>query len=155
MVKLTIYGGVVDEAYTRLLMQRTNLPLADVLALDRVQKKLPLPTETALRLKRAGLIEGRKPHYRVSTSVASATDSKADYIRARAQDDTFLTQLVTNYLQQFGRATRKDIHDLLIDRLDESLSEQQKYHKISNLLAKLRRQGIIQNTASSTAPSGN
>jgi len=39
-VKLTIYGGVVDAAYTRLLMQMTDLALTDILALDRVQKNL-------------------------------------------------------------------------------------------------------------------
>ncbi|MDR1213700.1 MAG: hypothetical protein LBK54_06425 [Propionibacteriaceae bacterium] len=29
-VKLTIYGRVVDEAYTRLLMERSDLPLVDI-----------------------------------------------------------------------------------------------------------------------------
>ena len=152
VVKLTIHGSVVDEAYTQLLMKRTDLPLADVLALDRVQKKLSVPAETATRLKRAGLIEGRKPHYRVSATVAAATDSKAAYIRARAQDDAFLGQLVTNYLHQFGQATRKDINDLLIDRLGNGQSDAQKLKKVSNLLSKLRKQGLILNTGSDAAP---
>jgi ATP-dependent DNA helicase RecG len=43
-----LYGGVVDIAYSRLLIQKTNLPLADVLALDRVQKKLSIPDEVKL-----------------------------------------------------------------------------------------------------------
>lgn len=80
-VKLTIYGGVVDPAYSRLLIQKTDLPLADVLALDRVQKKLPIPDEAATRLRRSRLIEGRKPNYHVSAAVAEATANKADYIR--------------------------------------------------------------------------
>lgn len=37
-VRLTIYGSVVDESYTRMLMARSDLPFEDVLALDRVQK---------------------------------------------------------------------------------------------------------------------
>ena len=37
-VKLTIHGAVIDEAYTRLMMVRTDLSLEDVLALDRVQR---------------------------------------------------------------------------------------------------------------------
>ena len=41
-VKLTIHGAVIDEAYTRLMMVRTDLSLEDVLALDRVQKKVPI-----------------------------------------------------------------------------------------------------------------
>lgn len=42
-VKLTIYGRVVDEAYTRLLMRDGDLPFEDVLALDRVQKRAADP----------------------------------------------------------------------------------------------------------------
>jgi hypothetical protein len=52
-----------------LLIQKTDLPLADVLALDRVQKKLPIPDEAANGL-RAGLIEGRKPNYHVAAQMA-------------------------------------------------------------------------------------
>ena len=152
-VKLSIHGGVVDPAYSRLLIQKTDLPLADVLALDRVQKKLPIPDEAAAGLRRAGLIEGRKPNYHVSAQVAAATDQKADYIRTRAQDDEFYAKLLTDYLQRYGSATRAEINKLLLPKLSEVLSAEQKYVKVSNLLAKLRRRGAIVNAGSDTAPS--
>src|SRR5699024_389276 len=38
IVKLAIHGSVVDPAYSRLLIQNTDLPLNDILALDRIQK---------------------------------------------------------------------------------------------------------------------
>ena len=151
-VKLTIYGSVVDPAYSRLLIQKIDLPLADVLALDRVQKKLPIPAETVIRLKRAGLIEGRKPHLLVSAGVAKATANEADYIRTRAQDDAFYAKLLTDYLEKFGQANRVEINKLLIDKLSDALDSNQKYNKISNLLTKLRRRGVIVNTGSDTAP---
>ncbi len=151
-VKLTLYGGVVDPAYSRLLIQKTDLPLADVLALDRVQKKLPIPDEAVTRLKRAGLIEGRKPRFHVSAQVAKATGSMADYIRTRAQDDAFYAKLVTDYLQQSGHASRADIDKLLLDKLSDALSDEQKVKKISNLLTKLRRQGVIFNAGSRGKP---
>lgn len=151
-VRLTLYGGVVDPAYSRLLIQKTDLPLADVLALDRVQKKLPIADEAVTRLKRAGLIEGRKPRFHVSAQVAKVTGSMADYIRTRAQDDAFYAKLVTDYLQQSGQATRADIDKLLLDKLSDALSNEQKIKKISNLLTKLRRQGVIFNTGSRGKP---
>lgn len=107
-VRMTIYGGVVDPAYSRLLMQKTDLPLADVLALDRVQKRLPVDDAVARRLRAAGLIEGRKPHYHVSAAVAQATAANADYIRMRAQDDVFYAKLLTDYLDKFGEASRAE-----------------------------------------------
>lgn len=152
-VRLTVYGGVVDPAYSRLLIQQTDLPLADVLALDRVQKKLPIPDEAVIRLKRMKLIEGRKPNYHVSAAVAEATANKADYIRTRAQDDEFYAKLIIDYLEKFGQATRAEINKLLVGKLSDALDDKQKYNKIGNLLTKLRRQGKIVNTGSDTAPS--
>jgi len=151
-VKLTLYGGVVDIAYSRLLIQKTTLPLADVLALDRVQKKLPIPDEAAARLRKAGLIEGRKPNYFVSAVVASATASKADYIRTRAQDDEFYAKLVTDYLEKFGQADRAEINKLLLDKLSDALDAGQKEKKIANLLTKLRRAERITNAGSRSHP---
>ena len=151
-VKLTIYGGIVDPAYSRLLIQKTDLPLTDVLALDRVQKKLPIPDEIVTRLKRMKLIEGRKPHYFVSADVAAATASQADYIRTRTQDDEFYAKLLMDYLEKFGQATRSEINRLLLPKLSEALTDQQKEDKVSNLLTRLRRNGRIRNTGSRGQP---
>ena len=149
---LTLYGGVVDPAYSRLLIQKTDLPLADVLALDRVQKKLPVPDEVVIRLKRMRLIEGRKPNYHVSAAVAAVTAHKAEYIRTRAQDDEFYAKLLTDYLRKFGQADRAEINKLLLDKFSDALTNEQKYQKVSTLLTKLRRRKLIVNTGSDTAP---
>ena len=151
-VKMTLYGGVVDPAYSRLLIQKTDLPLVDILALDRVQKKLPIPDEAAGRLRKAGLIEGRKPNFHVSALVADATASKVDYIRTRAQDDAFYAKLLTDYLDRFGQADRAEINRLLMDKLSDALSEEQKEDKIGNLLTKLRRNKHILNTGTRSQP---
>lgn len=151
-VKMTLYGGVVDIAYSRLLIQKTDLPLADVLALDRVQKKLPIPDVAATRLRKAGLIEGRKPNYFVSAEIAAATASKADYIRTRAFDDEHYAKLLTEYLKKYQRANRAEINQLLLDKLSDALTEEQKVKKIDNLLTKLRRAGRIHNAGSRGQP---
>ena len=151
-VQMTLYGSVVDIAYSRLLIQKTDLPLADVLALDRVQKKLPIPEDAAAHLRKAGLIEGRKPKYFVSAKVAAATASKADYIRTRAQDDEFYAKLLTDYLEKFGEASRAEVNKLLLDKLSDALDAGQKEKKIANLLTKLRRAGRITNTGSRGQP---
>lgn len=151
-VRLTIYGSVVDLAYSRLLIQKTDLPLADVLALDRVQKNLPLPDEAITRLRRAGLIEGRKPNFHVSAKVAKATAGKAEYIHTRGQDDEFYAKLLTDYLGEFGEASRKEVDNLLSVKLSDALTAGQKKIKIGNLLTKLRRQRVICNTGSRHRP---
>jgi len=153
VVRMTVYGGVVDLAYSRLLIQKTDLPLEDVLALDRVQKRLPIPDSAATRLKRSGLIEGRKPNFHVSAAVAKvSTAGKANYIRTRAQDDEFYAKLLTDYLDKFGQASRAEIDQLLLPKLSEALSAEQKNDKVGNLLTKLRRRGRIRNLGSRGQP---
>ena len=144
-VKITIHGRVVDPAYSRVLIQNTDLNFEDVLSLDRVQKRLPLDDETVRHLKRAKLIEGRKPNFHVSAAVASAAETKAAYIKTRALDDGYYRKLVTEYLEKFGHASRTDIDGLLRDKLSDALNEKQKVTKIGNLLTSMRKAGMIQN----------
>lgn len=151
-VRLTLHGAIVDAAYSRLLIQKTDLPLADILALDRVQKKLPVDDEAVKRLRSAGLIEGRKPHLHVSASVASATGGMADYIRTRAQDDAFYGRLILDYLAKFGSATRAELDRLLGPKLSDALTPEQRQNKVSNLLSNLRRAGRIRNEGARKAP---
>ena len=151
-VKLTIHGRIVDPAYSRLLIQKTDLPLDEILALDRVQKHLPLTDDMIKRLRRDCLIEGRKPNLHVSALVAEATDNKADYIKTRAQDDDYYCKLITDFLGKYGKASRKDIDDLLLDKLSSALDETQKTNKIGNIISKLRIKGVICNAGSRGAP---
>ena len=111
-----------------------DLSLTDILALDRVQKKMLLPDETIKRLRRAKLIEGRKPNLHVSATVAKVTTSKADYILTRAQDDEFYVKLIIDYLDKFGKASREEINKLLWNKLSDALDDEQKTNKIANLL---------------------
>jgi len=147
-VKMTVYGSVVDPAYSRLLIQKIDLPLDEILALDRVQKRLPLTDAMIKRLRRDGLIEGRKPNLHVSATVAKTTASKVDYIRTRAQDDDYYAKLLTDYLHKFGEASREEINKLLLPKLSDSLSDDQKTTKINNLLTKWRRAELIKNLGS-------
>ncbi len=151
-VRLTIYGSIVDPAYTRMLIKKTELSLQEILALDRVQKQLPLDKEMASRLRRAKLIEGRQPNLRVSAEIATATATKAQYIHTRGQDDAFYAKLVTDYLAKFGSASRQEIDTLLWDKLSDALDEPKKKVKVGNILTKLRRAGQIRNTGSRGAP---
>ncbi len=151
-VKMTVHGSVVDPAYSRMLIQKTDLPLDEILALDRVQKKLPLSDEMIKRLRRDRLIEGRKPNFHVSAAVAKVTASKVEYIRNRTQTDEFYRKLITDYLEKFGNASRKDIDSLLLDKLSDALDSAKKKNKINSLLTGLRKQDVIYNAGIRNAP---
>lgn len=142
-VTLHLPGRFIDETYSRLLLTHDDFSLADIFSLDRVQKQLPIPDEAARALRRRGLIEGRKPGFHLSAKLAEATDSKGRYIHHRRQDDAHYRHLILDYLAQFKQASREDLRDLLLQKLPDVLSPEQKENKIKNLLAALKRDGKI------------
>ena len=138
-VVLQLYGHSIDENYSKLLIERKDLPLSQVVLVDRVQKKLSITDDAASMLKREKLIEGRKPNYYVAASVAAATDDKAAYIKNKAFDDEHYKKMIESFLGKFGEGTRKDFESLLIPKLSDVLAETQKRAKVKNMLQAMKR----------------
>lgn len=69
----------------------------------------------ARNLKGKGLIEGRKPNYHISATVAQHSGDKAEHIRQRGFDDQYYKQLIVEFLEKFGTARRVDINRLLLE----------------------------------------
>lgn len=151
-VKMTIYGKIVDPLYSRLLIEKTDLTLPEIMALDRIQKKLPVNSEIIKHLRKKSLIEGRKPNFHVCAQIAKATNHQIDYISTKAQDDHFYSKLILDYLEKFGKASREEINKLLWDKLSKAFNDEQKTNKISNLLTNLRRKGKIFNEGAKKKP---
>jgi ATP-dependent DNA helicase RecG len=147
-VSLQIYGHSIDENYTKLLIERKDLPLTSVVLLDRVQKKLPITAEAIAMLKRERLIAGHKPNLYVAASVAAATDDKASYIKNRAFHDEHYKKMIESFIEQYGSANKKDINDLILENLSNVLSEKQKKSKVNNIISAMRLGGRITNIGS-------
>lgn len=147
-----IYGQVIDANYSQLLMQRKDLPLEQVVCLDRIQKKLKVDTVQIMGLRKAGLVEGRTPNVHVSASIADATDKREKYILDKGLGDDYYKRLVIQRLEAFGQAKAADLRSLLSKKLPDILSEQQKETKIKNLLAALRTTGIDEKKIQATSP---
>lgn len=142
-VILQIYGNSIDENYSKLLIERKDLPLTKVVLLDRVQKKLPITNEAATMLKKEKLISGRKPNFFVEASVAAITDDKATYIRNKAFDDEHYKKMVMAFLEKFKTGARQDFELLILRKLSDTLNEKQKKDKVKNLLQAMRKEGKI------------
>jgi ATP-dependent DNA helicase RecG len=151
-VTVTLTGRILDERYTRLLMERTDLNLAQVMLLDRVQKKQGISKEDRRFLKNAGLIEGRYPSLMVAGSVAKATGEAGRHIREKGLDKQFYLDLILALVREHGPVARQDVDQALIPKLPDRLTGEQKRRKVQNLLQELRRAGQIDNCGSRAAP---
>jgi ATP-dependent DNA helicase RecG len=144
-VKLVIYGKLIDENYSRILIENQDLSIAEVMALDSIQKKRRISKKSMEVLKKKGLVEGRYPNIFVSASVAQVTNKRAQYIKNRAFDSDHYEKLILKFIDQYGAATRVEIDTLILDKLPEVLDQTQKKNKIGNLVSKMRREGKIKN----------
>lgn len=151
-VQVTIPGNILDEQYTRLLMERADLDLWQVILLDRVQKRLSITHDAHRLLKSAGLVEGRYPNLLIAASVAKLTGQKARHIRERGFNKQYYLDAIEALIREHQPIPRSEIDRLLLDKLPEVLSETQKRAKIHNLMAELARKRKIENRGSRGHP---
>ena len=142
-VKLTITGKVVDINYARKVASMPDLSLTDIISLDKVSKRKNLSENEIKNLKAKSLIEGRKPNFHISATVAKVTGKKVDYIRQRGIDDDYCQKIILDYLNEFSEGKREDFEKILLDKLPDVLNHNQKQNKIKNILQKMKRERKI------------
>ena len=151
-VVVSLPGRILDERDTRLLMERPDLGLGEVMLLDRVQKKKPIGRDAHRRLKTAGLVEGRYPNLIVAAAVAKAAGEAGRHIRERGLDKQYYLDLILALVAEHGPVERGDVDEVLVSKLPDRLSLDQKRRKVRNLLQELRRAGKIANQGSRSQP---
>ena len=151
-VAVTLNGRILDERYTRLLMERTDLDLEQVILLDRVQKELPIERGEHRALKNAGLVAGRYPNLVVANVIAKATDTIGEHILESGFDNQYYRDLILKLVREHGPVSRKDIDETLLTKLPDRLNLQQKRTKIRNLMQRLRISGNIVNQGTRKQP---
>ena len=148
-VKVTLYGKIIDEKYSKILFEKTNLDIDEVMLLDRVQKGLEITKEQSDYLRKDNLIEGRYPNIYISSDIAKITGSKEEYVYNSGLENEFYMEMIMKYLNEYGSASRKEIIALLNDKLPKSLDNKNKISRVRYLLDVLKKEGKIYNDAKS------
>ena len=153
-VKVTIYGKSLDEQYSKLLLENTDLTLTEVMLLDRDQKNITITKEQSDLLRKNKLIEGRYPNIYVSKSISEIVDDKISYINNSGFDDKYYKDLVLKYIDDFGSITKADLDKLLMSKLPNSLDDVQKKRKIKYLVNEhlQKKENIIKNIGTTRYP---
>lgn len=79
----------------------------------------------------------------LSASVSETIGEQSQYVKNKAFNDQYYRDLIAKYLEQYGSAKKRDVRELLWDKLPEVMDDKQKESKVKNLLAQMRRMGII------------
>lgn len=136
-------------------MKNPDFSLKDVVLLDKVQKKKQLSEAEAYSLRKRGLIEGRKPNYMLSTLLAQKSEDrilKGKAIKNKGFNDEYYRDLIVKYIEEYGSASKKDLVELLMEKLPDVMTDTQKYNKVGNLIAQMKRMGIMNNTGTTRYP---
>ena len=138
-------GSVIDVNYSTTLMENSDISLTEAVLLDMVQKGKPLSDSAISALRKKKLIEGRKPKFYIAKALAQRTDRKVEYSQHKGLDSKSCESLLIDSLKDHGELTRQEIDRLLWPVLSDQLDDTQKKNKIGNLLAKLKRNGVLSN----------
>ena len=111
--------------------------------MDKVQKGKSISDDAIKMLRKAKLIEGRKPHLYVSKQIAKATNKQIEYTLKKGFNDAECQEWILKALNDHKVLSRKQINELLWNKLPIDYTEDQKVRKIGNLLTKLRKKGTI------------
>lgn len=141
-VSVTVYGRVLDEAYTRLLASEPDMDLETVFMLDLVQKGNPITREQAKTLRGRGLVEGRHPKLTLSSRVAGIIGTHEEYVRQKGLDASICKELIVKLLRTRS-CTRAEIVSAISHALPEDMSGEQRKKHVSYLLQELRKERRI------------
>ena len=84
-------------------------------------------------------------HLYVSKKVAQNINQRVEYSRHKGLGSKSCERLLVESLNDHGTLARQDIDRLLWNVLSDQLTDKQKKAKITNLLTKLRKDGILSN----------
>lgn len=153
MVKTTLIGKILDMEYAKVLARNPLLSLDEIILLDKVQKEKSLTDTEAAQLRTKHLIEGKRPNYIISEKVAKSTKQVATYLRLKGENTAYCKQKVLELITINKSGTHKrEIKELLANKLPESLTEKQRVNKMSYILRKLKEEEKIKNTGNDAVP---
>ena len=144
-VVMHLPGTVLDEKYSIMLLENSNINLTEAVLLDQVQKGI-LPNDNSIAmLRKKHLIEGRKPRLFVAKQLAQNTGTKVEYSKHKGLEVKSCESLLLSTLKEHGKLSRTEIDSLLWNVVSDQLDDKQKKSKIGNILTNLRKRKLIEN----------
>jgi ATP-dependent DNA helicase RecG len=122
--EVTLHGELINENYSRQLKKHPELSLDDVIALDKIQKKLPVSETEIQHLRELKLVAG----------LASELQVAGNYVKISYQD---YKQMILDLITQNGSATRDDIVAMIIPTLSPDIPIEKRQKKISNIIVEI------------------
>ena len=122
--RVTVHGELINTNYSYQLKKRPELALEDVIALDKVQKKMEITEDEAERLRELKLVAGAASELQILGHYP-----KISYKEYKA--------MVLNLIKSKGSATREDIENLIMPNLSPEIPLAKRQKKIANIITKL------------------
>ena len=144
-VAVRIYGNTINERYTKLLKENSNLTLHDCISLDAIQKGHRIDAEIAQDLLKRGLIEGEAPNYTISLGVAKASKQLPVYTKVKGLEKAKMKQMVIQLLENAGKdgGRRETIYEYIKDVLPSNKNTEQQLRFLGRLLIEMNDENLI------------
>ena len=76
----------------------------------------------------------------ITSDIAKVTGEKESYIYNSGLENDYYKSLIMKYITKYGKASRKELENLLKDKLPATLSDDNKVNRVRYLLKMLRKE---------------
>ena len=152
VVKVTLHGKIIDERYSRILIERKDLSLDQVFFLDQLQKGKDIGPEGHQRLEDAGFQIGVYPNVVSMPLAAQATPDQLQSVATRDLRSDYYMNAIIDFVTNHGPVSRGEIYRHLRPILPKAWTEDQEWSTISDLVRHLQQSNLIENQGTDECP---
>jgi len=145
VVKVTLHGRIIDERYSRLLMEREDLNLGQLFLIDQLQKGKDIGPKGHQRLEGFGFPIGRYPNIIPMSVAAQATPDQSDSTRYSDFSVEHYLEMIVNFVASNGPVSLEQIDRYMRDVLPSMWTDEDKKSEIRDFVQRLRQSNRIEN----------
>jgi ATP-dependent DNA helicase RecG len=145
--KIRIYGKVIDQKFSEILINHPDFNILKIVLLDKIQKNKidEIDKKDLKKLRDQRLIEKIGKNYILSIKVAEILGKEAEYSEKKGSSNNEIAQKILKLLKESPLGcNRREIDRVCYHMISTLKNDKQKDIMIQNILAKLKKTGLIE-----------
>ena len=144
VVKVTLFGNMIDERHSRLLINREDLSLDQAFLIDQLQKGKDIGPKGHQRLEDAGFPIGKYPNIHRMPVAAQALPNESTSIEYSDFAMEYYLDMAVEFVANEGPVSFDQLNQHIREMLPRMWTEEYKESIISELLQQLRKSNRIE-----------
>ena len=144
VVKVTLHGRIIDERYSRLLMEKEDLKLGQLFLIDQLQKGKDIGPKGHQLLEEFGFPIGRYPNISPMSVAAQAMPDQSTFIRYSDFSVEHYLEVIVDFVASKGPVSLEQIDQYMRDVLPSVWTNEDKKSEVRDFVQRLQQSNRIE-----------